>query len=115
MEIRERASGDVAILEVIGRMVLGDRTHDALFRSRVADLLSADKPRLIINLEQVTQADTSGLTALVTSHLTAAKRGGAMKLVNPTGRVRELLHITRLDTLFHVFDSEEQALASFGE
>ena len=51
----------------------------------------------------------------MTSHLTAAKRGGAMKLVNPTGRVRELLHITRLDTLFQVFDSEEQALASFGK
>ena len=91
----------------------GDRTSDTLFRSRIADLLSADKPRLIINLEQVTQVDTSGLTALVTTHLTAAKRGGALKLVNPTGRIRELLGITRLDTLFEVFDSEDEAIASF--
>jgi len=113
MEIRERASGDVAVLEVIGRMVLGERTTDALFRSRVADLLTPEKPRLIINLEQVTQVDTSGLSALVTSHLTAAKRGGALKLVNPTGRVRELLGITRLDTLFEVYDSEALAIASF--
>ena len=113
MEIRERVLGNVAVIDVIGRMVLGDRASDTLFRSRVADLLAAEKPRVIINLEQVTQVDTSGLTALVTSHLTAAKRGGALKLVNPTGRVRELLGITRLDTMFEVFDSEKQAAASF--
>jgi anti-sigma B factor antagonist len=114
MEIRERVLGDIAVLDVIGRMVLGgDRASDTLFRSRVTDLLAAEKPRVIINLEQVTQVDTSGLTALVTSHLTAVKRGGALKLVNPTGRVRELLGITRLDTMFEVFDSEKLAVASF--
>src|SRR5215210_6558514 len=110
MEIRERVLGDVAVLDVSGRMVLGgDRAMDTLFRSRVNDLLAAEKPRVIINLERVTQVDTSGLTALVTSHLTAAKRGGALKLVNPTGRVRELLGITRLYMIFDVAATETQA------
>ena len=96
-------------------VILGERTSDALFRSTVTDLLSKGQHRLVINLEQVAQLDTSGLTALVNAHLTASKRGGALKLVNPTTRVRELLHITRLDTLFQIFDSENQALASFSE
>ena len=115
MEIRERTVDGVPVLDVVGRMVLGERTSDTLFRSTVAERLSAGNPRLIINLEQVAQLDTSGLTALVTAHLTASKRGGALKLVNPSARVRELLHITRLDTLFQLFDTEAQALASFGE
>ena len=113
MEIRERTVGNVSVLDVAGRMVLGDRASDTQFRSKVNELLSATPPRLAIVLEHVTQVDTSGLTALVTAHLTAAKRGGALKLVKPTARIRELLHITRLDTLFEMFDSEEDALAAF--
>ena len=96
-----------------GPGVRGDRASDTQFRSKVNELLSATPPRLAIVLEHVTQVDTSGLTALVTAHLTAAKRGGALKLVKPTARIRELLHITRLDTLFEMFDSEEDALATF--
>jgi len=115
MQIRERASGDVAILDVVGRMVLSERESDALFRKTVADLLSVGRRQLVINLSQVTQVDTSGLTALVSAHLSASTRGGSLKLVNPTRRVRDLLGITRLNTLFEVFDGEDDAIASFGE
>ena len=114
MEIRQRVVGDVAVIDVVGRMVLGERTNDTLFRSAVAEQLSAGNGQLVVNLSQVTQVDTSGLTALVTAHLTAAKRGGALKLANPIKRIRELLDITRLNTLFDVYDTEEAALASFG-
>lgn len=113
MEIRQRVVGDVPVIDVIGRMVLGERTNDALFRNTVAEQLSAGKGQLIVNLSQVTQVDTSGLTALVTAHLSAAKRGGALKLANPIKRIRELLDITRLNTLFTVFDTEDEAVASF--
>jgi anti-sigma B factor antagonist len=115
MEIRERTVDGIPVLEVVGRMVLGERTSDTLFRSKVSDLLASGRHRLVINLEQVAQLDTSGLTALVTAHLTAAKRGGALKLVNPSSRVRELLQITRLNTLLQMYDSEAQALASFDQ
>jgi anti-sigma B factor antagonist len=114
MDIRERTVGNVSVLDVAGRMVLGDRASDTLFRSKVNELLAATPPRLVIDLEQVAQVDTSGLTALVTAHLTAAKRGGGLKLVRPSARIRELLHITRLDTLFEMFESEEAAIESFG-
>ena len=113
MDIRQRTVGDIAVLDVIGRMVLGERTNDTLFRNAVAEQLSAGKGQLVVNLQQVTQVDTSGLTALVTAHVTAAKRGGALKLANPATRIRELLDITRLNTLFEVFDTEDAALASF--
>ena len=113
MEIRQRVVGDVAVLDVIGRMVLGERTNDMLFRNAVAEQLSAGNGQLIVNLSQVAQVDTSGLTALVTGHVTAAKRGGAFKLANPTKRIRDLLSITRLNTLFDVYDSEDEAIASF--
>ena len=115
MQIHERAAGNVAILDVSGRMVLSERTSDVLFRTTIADLLSVGRRQLVVNLSQVTQVDTSGLTALVTAHLTAAKGGGALKLVNPTRRIRDLLGVTRLNTLFEVFDNEDAAIASFGD
>ena len=115
MEIRQRTVGPIAVVDVIGRMVLGERTNDTLFRNAVTEQLSAGKGYLVVNLAQVTQVDTSGLTALVTAHVTAAKRGGALKLANPAKRVRDLLEITRLNTLFEVFDDEDAALASFRE
>ena len=115
MEIRQRVAGDVAVIDVIGRMVLGERTNDTLFRAAVAEQLSAGNGQLVVNLSKVTQVDTSGLTALVTAHLSAAKRGGALKLADPIKRIRELLDITRLNTLFVVFDSEDDAIASFGK
>ena len=113
MEIQQRLVGDVAVIDVIGRMVLGERTNDTLFKSAIAEQLAAGRGQLVVNLSQVTQVDTSGLTALVTAHVTAAKRGGALKLADPVKRIRELLAITRLNTLFDVFDSEDSALASF--
>ena len=113
MEIRQRVVGDVAVIDVVGRMVLGERTNDTLFRNTVAEQLSAGRGQLVVNLSQVTQVDTSGLTALVTAHVTAAKRGGALKLADPVKRIRELLVITRLNTLFDVYDTEDAAIDSF--
>ena len=113
MEIRQRVVEGVAVIDVVGRMVLGERANDTLFRNAVTEQLTACQGQLVVNLSQVTQVDTSGLTALVTAHLSAAKRGGALKLADPIKRVRELLDITRLNTLFTVFDSEDDALASF--
>lgn len=113
LQIHERTVGQVAVLDVVGRMVLSERATDALFRSTIADLLDVGRRHLVVNLGQVSQVDTSGLTALVSAHLTAVKRGGALKLVNPTRRIRDLLGVTRLNTLFEVFDSEDAAVASF--
>lgn len=113
MHIHERAIGDVSILDISGRMVLSERASDSLFRNTIDDLLSIGRRQLVVNLSRVSQVDTSGLTALVTAHLTASKSGGAIKLVSPTRRVRDLLGVTRLNTLFEVFDDEEQAVESF--
>jgi anti-sigma B factor antagonist len=115
MQIHERASGGVAVLDVAGRMVLGERENDVLFRDAISSLLSAGRLHVVVNLADVTQIDTSGLTALVSAQLTAAQRGGAVKLTNAPERVRHVLGITRLNTLFEVYDNEAKAIASFGE
>ena len=112
MEITERALGDVTILDVDGRIMLGE--GDEVFREVVARLVEAGRIKLILNLEGVPHVDSAGISEIVRTYVTTSKRGGQMKLLNVTRRVHELLAITRLLTVFETFDSEEEALASFG-
>jgi anti-sigma B factor antagonist len=114
MNIRQRTIGAAAALDVTGRLVLGEQSGDALLQEVISDLLLHGQRDIIVNLDGVSQVDTSGLTALVGAHLVVARRNGRVKLVNSNGRIRKVLHATRLDTVFEVFDSEGAALASFG-
>ena len=114
MNIRQRTIGAAAALDVTGRLVLGEQPADALLQETISELLRLGQRDIIVNLDGVSQVDTSGLTALVGAHLTASRRNGRMKLVNSNGRMRKVLRATRLDTVFEVFDSEGDALASFG-
>ena len=115
MHIHEHTSGDVSVLDVDGRMVLGEPENDALFRDTIGALLASGHLHVVVNLSKVTQIDTSGLTALVSAQLSAAQRGGAVKIASPTDRVQHVLGITRLNTLFEIYESEARAVASFGE
>ena len=113
MEIRVRTVGEVAILEVTGRMVLTEGETDSLLRDRVADLIAQGHRHIVVTLSQVTQVDTSGLKQLLAAHLAVTRLGGQLRLANPTKRIRGLLGITRLNTLFEMFDSEQAAIDSF--
>ena len=111
MQIEERLSGDVTILDLTGRLVLGD--GDELLRDKVNSLLHRGRKQLVVNLGGVPYIDSAGLGEIVRSYTTVSKQGGSLKLLNLTSKIADLLSITKLLTVFETFDSERAALDSF--
>jgi anti-sigma B factor antagonist len=111
MQISERHVGDVAIIDLSGRLVLGD--SDDLLRDKVNSLVQQDHKNILVNLAQVSYMDSSGIGELVGCYTTVTRRGGALKLVGLTKRISDLLAITKLLTVFDSFDTEKDAVASF--
>jgi anti-anti-sigma factor len=93
-------------------MVLADMRTDRRLRDAVADAIDHGQRCIVINLAHAEQADTSGLTAIVTAHVTAARRDAQLKLVHVSPRLREVLHVTRLDSFLQFYDTEQEAIAS---
>lgn len=112
MKIGERRVGDITILDVQGKIQFGD--GDDLFREAVNRVVEASGLKLVVNLAEVPYVDSAGISELVRTYVTLSKRGGQMKLVHLTRRVHELLTVTRLLTVFQTFDSEAEAMDSFG-
>ena len=110
MTIQERIVSDVAIVRISGRVTLTEGTpevDDVLQR-----LVQQGHVRIVLDLEEVPYIDSTALGSLLRTHATVSRRGGAMKLLNVKGHVRELLELTRLLTVFEAFDSEAEAIAS---
>ena len=112
LKITTRRSGSVAIVDLDGQIRLGETNID--LHKTVHDLVAAGERKVLLNLARVTHIDSSGLGELVASHATLEKNDGEMKLLNLTERVAELMTITKLLTVFDMFDNEEIAVASFG-
>ena len=111
MEIRERFLGSVVCLDVKGRLVV---TNDnERLTEKVIRLLFENHKNIILNFEEVSQVDTSGLSALVSVSLAVERGGGKIKLLNLPPRIHDLLILTRLITLFEVVDSEPDAVRAF--
>jgi anti-sigma B factor antagonist len=111
MQISERTSGTVTIVELSGALNLGpatERLHD-----KINSLLQQDRKQIILNLKDVTSVDSGGLGELVRTHTSAKNRGGAVKVANLPKRVHDLLVMTRLVTIFDTFDDEAEAVKSF--
>lgn len=113
MKTTERQAGDITIVDVQGRIMFGDGEEE--FRDAVNRAIEAGRVTLVINMAEVPYVDSAGLSQLVRTFVAAGKRGGRMKLLNLTRRVRDLLTISRLLTVIEAFESEEEAVASFGE
>lgn len=113
MQIQKRVVGPVVVLDVSGRLVLSDPGSDAEFKDCVADLLESGTSHVIVNVANVTDIDTSGLSALVSAHISMARTSKRLKLIAPTPRMRHLLHVSRLDAVFDISETEEEALAGF--
>lgn len=111
MKITQRTSGDVTILDVNGKLTIGE--GDYLLREAVRSALAEGKRKVLINLAEVTAIDSSGIGELVSSYTTASHQGGKLKLLNPTRKIYDLLVITQLISVFEVFDSENEAVESF--
>ena len=113
MQLEQRVAGDVAIVKVTGDITL-NKGGDVLLKDKVQSLLQQGHKNLLIDLSGVSYVDSAGLGELVQAYATAKNRGGALKLLNVTKRLRDLLVVTKLLTVFDTFDSEAEALASFG-
>ena len=111
MQISERPLGDVVILDVKGRITLGD--GDELLKDKVNRLVSTGKKKIILNLAEVPYVDSAGLGEIVRTYTTVSRQGGSLKLLNLTKRISDLLAITKLLTVFETFESEDEAIKSF--
>jgi anti-sigma B factor antagonist len=111
MDIKERVVSGVSVLDLSGKIVLGE--GDGQIRDRIKDLLADGQKRILLNLGDVNYIDSAGLGALISSYTTTKRQGGQLKLVNLTKRIQDLLAITKLITVFETYDNEAQALASF--
>ena len=111
MTIQERVVGSAIILDLEGKLVLGD--GDMLLKDKIHSLVFQGQRNIVLNLGQVSYMDSSGLGALVASFVTAKNNGGQIKLLNLTGRLQDLLAIAKLLTVFETFDVEADAVRSF--
>ncbi|MBP1600300.1 MAG: anti-anti-sigma factor [Acidobacteria bacterium] len=111
MKIETRTVGDVHILDCSGKITLGEGTMAV--RNTVRDVLKNGGKKIILNLADVNYIDSSGIGELVSSYTTVTNQGGKLKLLNLTKKIQELLAITKLLTVFSVYDSEQQAISSF--
>ena len=113
MTIEQRTSGGVTILDVRGKMII-EVLKDMVLADRVRSLLKEGRTQILLNLEGVPYTDTMGLCNIVEAYVTTQRQGGALKLLRLTPHVRQLLVITKLLTIFEAYESEAEALASFG-
>jgi anti-sigma B factor antagonist len=112
MQIHQRTVGDVVIIDLNGKLTLGE--GDELLRDKVNSLIQQGHRKLLLNLAEVPYVDSAGLGVMVGTYTTVSKQGGAMKLLALTKRIKDLLAITKLLTVFETFDTEAEAVASFG-
>jgi anti-sigma B factor antagonist len=111
MQIAERAIGDVMVLDLKGKITLGE--GDELLKDKVNSLVNQGHKKIILNLADVPYIDSAGLGEVVRTYTTVSRQGGSLKLLNLTKRITDLLSITKLLTVFETFESETEAVRSF--
>lgn len=112
MHLDERTVGDVTVIKVTGDITLSGG-GDVLLKDKVQSLLQQGKKKLLLDLGGVAYVDSGGLGQLVQCNVTASKNGGALKLLNMTKRLNDLLVLTKLATIFDSHENEKAALESF--
>jgi anti-sigma B factor antagonist len=111
VKLTSRQVGDVTVMDAAGRITLGEGA--SAFRNAIRDLVANGKKKVLLNLGEVSYIDSSGIGELVSGFTTVTNSGGQLKLVGLSKRVKDLLQITKLYTVFEVFDDETEAVRSF--
>ena len=111
MQILERSVGDVVVLDLKGKITLGE--GDELLKDKVNSIVSQGRRKIVLNLAEVPYLDSAGLGEVVRAYTTVSRQGGSLKLLNLAKRITDLLSITKLLTVFDTFDSEDEAVRSF--
>ena len=111
MEIQERTIEGVVVLDLTGKLTIGE--GDELLKERISNLVQQGHRNLLLNLEGVPYIDSAGLGEIVRTYTTVSRQGGKLKLVNLTTRITALLAITKLLTVFETYESQDEAVKSF--
>jgi anti-sigma B factor antagonist len=111
MRARVRHHGHVSVVDLHGNIAIG--VGDVRLRAAVVDLLKSGRIRIVLNLKGVSWMDSAGLGELVACARRAEHEGGRIKLLNPSGRVFDLMQITNLQEIFEIWRDERDVLASF--
>jgi len=112
LKMQTREANGVVIINLSGQITLGDAS--AALREEIRDQLGHGYNKILLNLGEVTYIDSAGLGELTGSYMSVKNRGGALKLLHLTKRVHDLMQITKLYTVFDVYDDEKKGIASFG-
>ena len=113
MQIHEREVNGITILDIHGKLTLGE--GDELLRDKVNSLVHQERKKIVLNLAEVPYIDSAGLGEIVRTYTTVSRKGGSLKLLSLTKRIQDLLAITKLLTVFETFDSEKDAVKSFSD
>ena len=111
MKIDSRAVGGLTILDIHGKITIGEGSVE--IRNKIRDLLAAGNDKILLNLGDVSYVDSSGIGELVSCYTSVSNQGGQLKLLNLTKRLEELLAITKLLTVFDCYNDENTAISSF--
>ena len=111
MKATIRKLGKVSVVDINGKITIGE--GDVLLREKVNELLEAGENRIVLNLEKVKYMDSAGIGELVACYKRAKEKDGTVKLLNPSGKVYDLLQLTKLEEVFETFRDEKEALVSF--
>ena len=111
MQIEQRTVGSVMILDLKGKITLGE--GDEALKDKINSLILQGHKQMLLNFGDVPYIDSAGLGEIVRTYTTVSRQGGQLKLVNLTKRITDLLSITKLLTVFETFDNEAEALKSY--
>ena len=111
MKATVRNVGHVAIVDLSGKITIGE--GDVVLRERVHELLEGGQKHVLLNLEKVSYMDSAGIGELVACYKRAKEKEGTVKLLNPSGKVYDLLQLTKLEEVFETYREENEALVSF--
>jgi anti-sigma B factor antagonist len=111
VKLNTRQVGDVSVVDVAGRITLGEGS--SALRDTLRDMVSKNQKKILLNLGEVSYIDSSGIGELVSGFTTVTNSGGNLKLLNLNKRVKDLLQITKLYTVFDVHEDEAAAIRSF--
>ena len=111
MQIEERRAGDITILALMGKLTLAEGRD--LFKDKVGDVVQAGHNKLLIDLTEVPYVDSAGLGELVRTYTAVNRSGGQLRLLGLAKRIKDVLALTKLLTVFEIFETEEEALDSF--
>ncbi len=111
MKAAVRKIGHVAVLDLVGKITIGE--GDVVLREKVLEMLGAGEKNVLLNLEKVSYMDSAGIGELVACYKRSKEKGGSVKLLKPSGKVLDLLQLTKLEEVFDTYNDEKEALVSF--